>query len=213
MKAVDFINQDIEDYAFDHTQDAGDLLNQLQDETYENLEIPQMLTGRIEGRLLKLLALLVGARRIIEVGTFSGYGTLSMAEGLPDDGEIITCEIDPPAIEFARRYFARSPQGKKVELREGPALETLKSLSGPFDMAFIDADKENYLNYYESIFPLMRSGGLIVVDNVLWSGRVLNPKDASDKAIHAFNERVKSDTRVDQVMLTVRDGVYCVRKR
>ena len=210
---MDFINQDIEDYAYDHTQDEGDLLNRLQKETYNKLEVPQMLTGRIEGRFLKLLALLVGARRIIEVGTFSGYGTLSMAEGLPDNGEIVTCEIDPPAISFARRFFAESRHGKKVVLMEGPALETLKSLSGLFDMAFIDADKENYLNYYEAILPLMRSGGLIVVDNVLWSGRVLNPQDASDKAIHEFNEKVKSDSRVDQVMLTVRDGVYCLRKK
>ncbi|MFQ5672923.1 MAG: O-methyltransferase [Nitrospinales bacterium] len=210
---MDFINEDIENYACDHTQDEGELLQRLKDETYDKLEIPQMLTGRIEGRFLKLLALLVDARRIVEVGTFSGYGTLSMAEALPEDGRIVTCEIDPVAIAFARRYFAESKHGKKIDLREGPALETLETLSGPFDMAFIDADKENYINYYEAILPMMRRGGLIAVDNVLWGGRVLDPQEASDKAIHAFNEKVKTDARVDQVMLTVRDGIYCLRKK
>jgi len=210
---MDFINEDIESYAYDHTQDEGELLQRLKNETYDKLEIPQMLTGRIEGRLLKLLALLADARRIVEVGTFSGYGTLSMAEALPEDGRIVTCEIDPVAIAFARRYFAESQHGKKIDLREGPALETLKTLSGPFDMAFIDADKENYTNYYEAILPMMRRGGVIAVDNVLWGGRVLDPQDASDRAIHAFNENVKTDCRVDQVMLTVRDGIYCLRKK
>lgn len=210
---MDFIDEDIERYAAEHTQEEGDLLRQLENETYEKLECPQMLTGRIEGRFLKLTALLVGARRILEVGTFSGYSALSMAEALPEDGELVTCEIDPVAIAFARGYFARSPHGKKIRLCAGPALETLDTLSGPFDLAFIDADKVNYLNYYEAIMPMMRAGGAILVDNVLWSGRVLNPVDESDKAIHAFNQRVSADRRVDQVMLTVRDGIYFIRKK
>lgn len=210
---MDFINEEIENYAYEHTQDEGALLAQLKKETYEKLECPQMVTGRIEGRFLKLMALLVGAKRILEVGTFSGYSALSMAEALPQGGELITCELEPEFAAFARKYFAKSQLGKKITLREGLALETLKSLSGPFDMAFIDADKVNYLNYYEAILPMMRPGGIILVDNVLWSGRVLNPKDESDKAIHAFNEKVKSDPRVDQVMLTVRDGIYCLRKK
>lgn len=208
-----FIDEKIEQYAYDHTQSEGDFLLQIQKETYATLECPQMLTGRIEGRLLKLLAQLLGARRILEIGTFSGYSSLSMAEALPDDGILITCEIDPPAIEFARRYFSQSPHGKKITLREGPALETIKTLQGGFDMVFIDADKLNYLNYYEAVLPLMRSGGLIAVDNVLWSGRVLNPVDDHDKAIHQFNETVIRDARVEQVMLPIRDGIYCIRKK
>ncbi|MBJ78861.1 MAG: methyltransferase [Nitrospinae bacterium] len=210
---MDFVNEDIDNYAYDHTQIEDDLLWRLELETYDQLEIPQMLTGRIEGRLLKMLAQLVEAKRIIEIGTFGGYSALSMAEALPDSGYLITCEMDPVAIQFAQRFFDESPHGKKIVLKEGPALETLKTLTGSFDMAFIDADKENYLNYYEALLPLMRPGGLIVVDNVLWGGRVLNPQETSDHAIHRFNHRVKDDHRVEKVMLTIRDGVSLLRKR
>ena len=190
---MEFLDEKIEEYAFNHTSYEGNLLKRLEEETYEKLEIPQMTTGRIEARFLKLLARLVGAKRILEIGTFAGYSALSMAEALPEDGELITCEIDPEAIVFAKRYFELSPHGKKIALLEGAALDSLKSISGPFDMAFIDADKENYSNYYEAILPMIRYGGLVAVDNVLWSGRVLDPKDTSDKAIHRFNERVIQD--------------------
>ncbi len=209
---MDFIDEKIEQYAFDHTSEEGELLSRLEEETYEKLEIPQMTTGRLEARLLKLLARLVGARRILEIGTFGGYSALSMAEALPEDGTLVTCEMDPVAIAFARKYFAESPHGKKITLLEGPALESIETLTGPFDMAFIDADKQNYSNYYEAIFPLIRQGGLIAVDNVLWSGRVLDPQDDSDKAIHQFNERVIKDQRVESVLLTVRDGLNCIIK-
>ena len=209
---MDFIDEKIEEYAFNHTSYEGDLLKRLEEETYEKLEIPQMTTGRIEARLLKLLARLVSAKRILEIGTFAGYSALSMAEALPEEGELVTCEEDPVAIDFARKYFDLSANGKKITQVEGPALESLKTIKGPFDMAFIDADKENYSNYYETILPMIRSGGLIAVDNVLWSGRVLDPKDKSDKAIHQFNERVIQDERVESVLLTVRDGLNCIIK-
>ena len=209
---MEFLDEKIEEYAFNHTSYEGNLLKRLEEETYEKLEIPQMTTGRIEARFLKLMARLIGAKRILEIGTFAGYSALSMAEALPEDGELITCEIDPEAIVFAKRYFDLSPHGKKIALLEGAALDSLKSISGPFDMAFIDADKVNYSNYYEAILPMIRYGGLIAVDNVLWSGRVLDPKDKSDKAIHQFNERVIQDKRVESVMLTVRDGLNCIIK-
>jgi len=209
---MNFIDENIEEYAFDHTSYEGDLLRQLEEETYKKLEIPQMTTGRIEARLLKLLARLVGAKRILEIGTFAGYSALSMAEALPEEGELVTCEMDPEAIIFAKKYFDLSLHGKKITLMEGPALESLKKISGPFDMAFIDADKENYNNYYEAILPLIRSGGLMAIDNVLWSGRVLDPQDKSDKAIHQLNERVIQDERVESVLLTVRDGLNCIVK-
>ncbi len=209
---MNFIDENIEEYAFDHTSYEGDLLRQLEEETYKKLEIPQMTTGRIEARLLKLLARLVGAKRILEIGTFAGYSALSMAEALPEEGELVTCEMDPEAIIFAKKYFDLSSHGKKITLMEGPALESLKKISGPFDMAFIDADKENYNNYYEAILPLIRSGGLMAIDNVLWSGRVLDPQDKSDKAIHQLNERVIQDERVESVLLTVRDGLNCIVK-
>ena len=209
---MDFIDEKIEEYAFNHTSYEGDLLKRLEEETYEKLEIPQMTTGRIEARLLKLLARLVSAKRILEIGTFAGYSALSMAEALPEEGELVTCEEDPVAISFARKYFDLSKNGKKITQMEGPALESLESIKGPFDMAFIDADKENYGNYYEVILPMIRSGGLIAVDNVLWSGRVLDPQGKSDKAIHQFNERVIQDERVESVLLTVRDGLNCIIK-
>jgi caffeoyl-CoA O-methyltransferase len=209
---MDFIDEKIDQYAFDHTSKEGALLQRLEEETYEKLEIPHMTTGRVEARFLKLLARLVGARRILEIGTFGGYSALSMAEALPEDGTLVTCEIDPVAIAFARKYFSESPHGRKITQMEGTALESIKTLTGSFDMAFIDADKVNYSNYYELIFPLIRIGGLIAVDNVLWSGRVLDPKDDSDKAIHKFNEQVIKDQRVESVLLTVRDGLNCIIK-
>lgn len=210
---MDFIDEKIENYAFDHTRSEGDLLKRLVEETYSDLEIPQMLCGRIEGRFLKLLAQLLQAKRILEIGTFSGYSALSMAEALPDDGELFTCEIDGDAIAVAKKYFAESEHGKKITILEGPALTSLKTVDGVFDMAFIDADKENYLNYFNAVLPLIKPGGLIVVDNVLWGGRVLAPRDPSDHAIHNFNEAVIREDRVEPVMLTVRDGIYCLRKK
>ena len=209
---MDFIDEKIEQYAFDHTSEEGELLRRLEKETYEKLEIPQMTTGRIEARLLKLLARLVGAQRILEIGTFAGYSALSMAEALPEDGTLVTCDEDPVAIAFAKKYFSESRHGKKIKQMEGPALESIKKLTGSFDMAFIDADKINYCNYYEAILPMIRPGGLIAVDNVLWSGRVLNPQDESDRAIHQFNEQVVRDQRVESVLLTVRDGLNCIIK-
>jgi caffeoyl-CoA O-methyltransferase len=208
-----FIDSHIEQYAADHCQAEPQLLTELVRETHEKLQWPQMLTGRIEGRLLKLLALLTGAKRILEIGTFSGYSALSMAEALPPDGELVTCDLNPVNLALARQYFARSPDGKKIRIEEGPALDSIARLSGPFDMVFIDADKSNYLNYYEAVLPKTRSGGLIAIDNVLWSGRVLDPQTEDDKAIVALNTRVRSDERVDQVLLTVRDGLFLARKR
>ena len=209
---MDFIDKKIEQYAFDHTSEEGELLRRLEEETYEKLEIPQMTTGRIEARFLKLLARLVGAQRILEIGTFGGYSALSMAEALPEGGTLVTCDEDPVAIAFAQKYFSESPHGKKIKQMEGPALESIEKLTGTFDMAFIDADKINYSNYYEAILPMIRPGGLIAVDNVLWSGRVLDPQDESDRAIHEFNEWIVKDQRVESVLLTVRDGLNCIIK-
>ncbi len=208
---MDFIDEQIEQYAHDHTEDEGELLNRLKKETHASLDIPQMLTGRIEGRFLNLLVRISNARRVVEVGTFSGYGTLSMAEALPDDGELFTCEIDPDAIAVAQKYFEESPHGHKINLLQGDALTSIGTVAGPIDFAFIDADKANYLNYYQALLPKMRKGGLIAVDNVLWSGRVLHPMDDWDRAIANFNETVKRDDRVEHVFLTVRDGIYLLR--
>ena len=210
---MEFIDEEIERYVHDHTSSEGELLARLQKETQDGLDFPQMLSGRTVGRFLKLMAQLMGARRILEVGTFSGYSALSMAEALPKDGRLYTCDEDPEAIAVAKRYFAESPHGSKIILLEGNALDSVANISETFDMAFIDADKTNYLNYFNAILPILRSGGLIVADNVLWSGRVLAPKEESDHAIHQFNEAIYRDDRVDALMLPVRDGLYCMRKK
>jgi caffeoyl-CoA O-methyltransferase len=204
---------DIEKYAQEHTEVPGPLFEELRQTTWERMLAPQMQVGRLEGTFLRMLVRMTGARRVLEIGTFTGYSALMMAEGLPDDGELLTCDVDPKAEALARDFFARSPHGRKITLRMGPALETLKTLQGPFDLAFIDADKTNYSAYYDAVLPLLRTGGLLVADNTLWSGRVLNPQSPDDHAIVAFNDKVAADPRVEKVLLTVRDGMMLALKR
>jgi caffeoyl-CoA O-methyltransferase len=161
-----------------------------------------------------MLVWLSGASRILEIGCFTGYSALSMAAALPPDGTITTCELDPERAAMARRHFAASPWADQIRLLEGPALESIAGLKGPFDLVFIDADKVNYSNYYEAVLPLLAERGVIVADNVLWSGRVLDDADQSDdtRAIRAFNDMVANDPRVTAVMATVRDGVLLIRR-
>jgi len=210
---IRLVEEQLEDYAIGVTSPVSELYSRLQVETWQATEMPQMQVGPLEGRLLMLLVKLSGAKRAVEVGTFTGYSSLSIAEGLPEDGHLVTCDIDPEATSIARRYWAECPWGHKIELRLGPALETLAELEGPIDFAFIDADKKNYIAYWDLVLPKMRSGGLVVVDNVLWSGTVLDPQTDSARAIVAFNEHAAADDRVEQVMLTVRDGVTVARKK
>lgn len=207
------IDPELERYAEEHSSEVPELLQRLERETLQTMKSPQMLSGRNECQLLRLLVKMTSAKRVLEVGTFTGYSALMMASALPPEGELITLEKDPGAEAVARRYFAESDDGRKVRLLMGPALVTLTSLAGPFDFAFLDADKENYPRYYERILELLRPGGILAVDNVLWSGKVLDPDDEETKAIHALNERVSRDSRVEHVLLTVRDGVLLVRKR
>lgn len=208
-----FVDEAVEQFARDHTEPEPDLYSRLREETYRVMNWPEMQVDLIEGRFLGLLVRLMGARIILEIGMFTGYSALMMAEGLPEDGRLITCEIDPKAEAIARRYFAESTNGHKIDVRMGPALETIKMLSAPLDLIFIDADKANYSNYYEACLPLLKPGGLIVADNVLWSGKVIDPKDDDDHAIVAFNQLVQSDARVENVCLTVRDGMMLAWKR
>ena len=203
----------IEDYAQAHTESVAPLFEALREETFASMKSPQMQVGRLEGNFLRLLVKLSGAKRALEIGMFTGYSGLMIASGLPEDGTLITCDVDPKAEAIARRAFAKSPVGRKIEIRMGPALETLKTLKGPLDFVFIDADKENYLAYFEAVLPLLKQGGFLVADNTLWSGAVLKPKTASDLAIVAFNDAVAKDNRVDKVLLTVRDGMTLAVKR
>src|SRR5881227_2480632 len=170
-----FIDAAVEQFAHDHTEAETDLYVRLREETYRVMQRPQMQIDIIEGRFLQMLVRLSGAKSILELGMFTGYSALMMAEALPDDGHLITCEIDAKAEAIARRYFAESPHGDKITIRMGSALDTIKTLTGLLDLVFIDADKSNYANYYEACLPLLKPGGLIVGDNVLWSGKVLHP--------------------------------------
>ena len=204
----------VEEYAEAHTTPDGELFERLAEETRAKTSAPQMMVGRIEGQFLARLVRLSGARRILELGTFTGYSSISMASALPADGRIITCDIDPETMGIARRYMDESGYGDKIETRLGPALETIRTIEGPFDLVFIDADKPNYRAYYEAVLPLLAEDGVIIADNVLWSGRVLEDDgDESTRAIKEFNEYVHSDSRVVSVMLTVRDGMTLIQKR
>src|SRR5882757_11115155 len=208
-----FIDAAVEQFAHDHTEPETDLYVRLREETYRVMQSPQMQVDIIEGRFLQMLVRLSGAKSILELGMFTGYSALMMAEALPDDGHLITCEIDPKAEAIARRYFAESPHGDKITIRMGPALDTTKTLAGPLDLVFIDADKVNYSNYYEACLPLLKSGGLVVADNACGAAKCYIPRDADDHAIVAFNRLVQSDPRVKNVCLTVRDGMMLARKR
>jgi len=208
------VDPKIEEYAEAHTTPDGELFERLAAETREKTTAPQMMVGRIEGRFLATLVALSGARRILEFGTFTGYSSISMASTLPPDGKILTLDVDPEATAIARRYMDESGHGDKIEIRLGPALKTLQDVAGPFDLVFIDADKPNYVNYYEASLPLLADDGLLIADNVLWSGRVVEDDgDESTRAIKEFNDHVLADDRVVSVMLTVRDGMTLVRKR
>ena len=209
------VPEEIEAYAAQHTTQPEPLLAELAEETKASLRAPQMLTGTIEGRLLELLVHGLQAKRVLELGTYSGYSSLSMAAGLPEGGHIDTCEVDEQHAEVARRYIERSPYSDRITVHLGPALETIERLEGDFDFVFIDADKVNYMNYYEALLPRLAPTGLMAIDNTLWSGRVLDEADDSEdtRAIREVNDRIAADDRVVAVQLTVRDGVTLIRRR
>ena len=208
------VDERVEEYAVAHTSVLLDLFDRLEAETRDNTDAPQMMVGRLEGGFLAALVRLTGARRILELGTFTGYSSISMASVLPPGGSIITCDVDPEATTIARRYMDESGYGDRIEIRLGPALETIETLEGPFDLVFIDADKPNYKAYYEAVLPLLADNGLVIADNVLWSGRVVEEGgDESTRVIKEFNEHVRNDSRVVSVMLTVRDGMTLIQKR
>jgi caffeoyl-CoA O-methyltransferase len=208
------VSSDIEAYADSHSMPESSVCRALREETHRTMEHPQMLVGPLEGAFLKMMTQLVGARRVLEIGMFTGYSALCFADALPEDGTVITCDIDEKAAAMAKRYIAQAPFGKKISIRMGPALETMRTLSGPFDLIFIDADKINYLNYYRRSLDLLAPGGVILIDNVLWSGEVLKqpPPDESTAAIQELNRTVSADSRVTAVLITIRDGILVVRK-
>ncbi len=209
------VPEEIEVYAQEHSTATPPLLAELTQATHEKFggAAAMMLSGQVEGLLLQTLAASIGARRALEIGTFTGFSALMTAAALPEDGELVTLELSANHAAFARSFFERSPDGHKVRLIEGPALDSLKTLEGPFDLVFIDADKAGYVDYYEAALPMLSERGLIAVDNVLWSGFVLDPKEDDGRAIAAFNDHVTRDERVTNVLLTVRDGIMLIRHK
>ncbi|MHB8059667.1 MAG: O-methyltransferase [Gaiellaceae bacterium] len=189
-------------------------LEELASETARTLDSPQMLSGPVVGRLLEFLVFALEARSVLEIGTYSGYSALAMAEGLPPGGRIVTLELDEDHAEVARRWVAASPHAEKIEIVLGPALESIERLPGPFDFVFIDADKDQYLDYYEAVLPKLSPRGLIAADNTLRHGQVLDASDKSpaNEAIRGFNERARNDPRVRCVILSVRDGITLIRR-
>jgi caffeoyl-CoA O-methyltransferase len=213
LPEIEITPPEIGAYVEAHTTPHPDYMQRLAEETRATLPVPEMLSGHLEGRLLEMLVFATRARRVLELGTYSGYSALAMAHGLPEGGRIITCEFEDAHADFAERHIAASPFADRIEVRRGAGLDTMATLDGPFDLIFIDADKPNYPNYYEAALPLLADTGLIVLDNTLWSGRVLAPDDARSQMFAELNARIVRDERVVCVQLPIRDGITIVRKR
>ena len=209
---LSLVSDEIENYAQKNTTKLPGYLLELIEETYKSCNSPQMISGQIEGSLLQFIVWTTNAKNVLDIGTFTGFSAQMMASALPDYGKVITCEINTKHAKIAKKYFDKSPHGHKIELILGPAIDTIKNLSDQFDVIFIDADKSSYKDYYDIALNLISDRGLIVIDNVLWGGKVLNPIDKTDHNINNFNTYVSNDKRVEQVILPIRDGVMLVKK-
>jgi caffeoyl-CoA O-methyltransferase len=208
------VNEDVERYALEHSTPDAEFFRRLEEETRATTTLPQMMVGPLEGQFLGWLVWLAGARNVLEIGTFTGYSSISMSLNLPDGGGIVSIDVDEETTAVARRYAVEAGVADRIDYRVGPAIDELQTLDGPFDLVFIDADKESYIDYYENVLPKLSEKGLIVADNVLWSGRVLEEAgDESTEVIKRFNEHVAADDRVECLMLTVRDGMTLIRRR
>jgi predicted O-methyltransferase YrrM len=214
---MEFIDQELDKYVHQHTEAESDLLNELNRETYLKVLQPRMLSGHVQGRILSMYSKLIQPKCILEIGTYTGYSALCLAEGLAEGGILHTIEKNEELQPIVNRYVERAGLQDKIELHIGDALPIIESMDANFDLVFIDADKTNYLNYYEAVLPKMSAGGCIIADNVLWSGKVLDEmelkNDPDTAALDQFNKAVLADDRVDNVLLPVRDGLMLVRKK
>lgn len=213
---MDFIAKEIEEYALNHTKAESDLLKKINRETHAKIMMPRMLSGHLQGRFLSMISHMVKPDYILEIGTYTGYSALCLAEGLNEKGKIITIDINEELEKFVRNFFEQSDYKNKIDYRIGNALDIIPTIENQLDMVFIDADKENYSAYYDLVFEKVRNGGYIIADNVLWSGKVLiddNKLDKDTKAIKAFNDKIQNDSRVENILLPVRDGLMICRKK
>ena len=211
-----FISQELEDYIEKHSEKEPDLLAALNKETYQKILLPRMLSGHFQGRVLSMLSKLIRPVNILEIGTFTGYAALCLCEGMQENGQLHTIDIKEELETIQRKYFDKSPWGSQIFQHLGEAIDIIPTLEIKFDLVFIDADKENYLNYFEMILPKMNKGGIILSDNVLWSGKVLEPlqkNDISTKVLLEYNELLKNDPRIETVLLPIRDGLTVSRVR
>ena len=209
-----FISQELENYIEQHSEKEPELLAALNKETYQKVLLPRMLSGHFQGRVLSMLSKLIRPLNILEIGTYTGYSALCLCEGMQENGTLHTIDIKEELIDLQRKYFDKSPWGNQIVQHLGEAIEIIPSLDLKFDLVFIDADKENYINYFELIILKMNKGGIILSDNVLWSGKVLEPlqpNDLSTKIIMEYNELLKNDSRVETVLLPIRDGLTVSR--
>ncbi|AOZ99673.1 MULTISPECIES: O-methyltransferase [Flavobacterium] len=209
-----FISQELEDYIEQHSEKEPELLAALNKETYQKILLPRMLSGHFQGRVLSMLSKLIRPLNILEIGTYTGYSALCLCEGMQENGQLHTIDIKEELVDFQRKHFDKSPWGNQIVQHLGEAVDIIPTLDIKFDLVFIDADKENYLNYFELIVPRMNKGGIILSDNVLWSGKVLeplNPKDKSTKILLDYNKLLKEDPRVETVLLPIRDGLTVSR--
>lgn len=209
-----FISTELEDYIERHSENEPELLAALNKETYQKILLPRMLSGHFQGRVLSLLSKLVRPNAILEIGTYTGYSALCLCEGLAENGILHTIDIKEELVDFQRKHFDKSPWSNQIVQHLGEATAIIPTLDMTFDLVFIDADKENYLNYHELIVPKMNKGGIILSDNVLWSGKVtepVHPKDTSTKVLIDYNLALKNDPRIETIILPIRDGLSVSR--
>jgi len=209
-----FISQELENYIEQHSEKEPALLAALNKETYQKILLPRMLSGHFQGRVLSMLSKLIRPLHILEIGTYTGYSALCLCEGMQENGTLHTIDIKEELVDFQRKHFEKSPWGKQIEQHLGEAIDIIPTLNLKFDLVFIDADKENYLNYFELILPKMNKGGIILSDNVLWSGKVLetlDQKDISTRILLEYNALLANDARVETVLLPIRDGLTVSR--
>lgn len=211
-----FIPEKLDDYVVKHSEDEPELLQQLSRETHQKILQPRMLTGHYQGRLLSMISKLVKPKNILEIGTYTGYSALCLAEGMQSNGELHTIDINEELFDFQRKYFEKSNYGNQIHQHLGNALDIVPKLNINFDLVFIDADKTNYVNYFNIIIDKLNPGGIILSDNVLWSGKVIEkvkPDDFDTKALIEYNTLLKEDSRIETVLLPIRDGLTISRKK
>ena len=213
MAIAETMSDQLLDYCREHSKANSSLLVELEKYTFANEDVPQMISGQLVGNFLQSIILMICAKQIVEVGMFTGFSALKMAEVLPDDGSVHTCELMNKHMKTAQSFFDKSDHGNKITIHSGPALQSLEQMhAGSFDLAFIDADKINYLDYYKICFTLIRKGGVIILDNMLWGGDVLNPINDDAIAIRKTGDFIQSDHRIINTLLPLRDGVmFCIK--